>query len=255
MRLIYKLILIPVILVLAGLILAARMPASYVVDSAGIIENSIRQRLAGNLQELEQKTGVQMVILTVDSTEGIPIEEFALEKAAQWGLGQKEKDNGLIVVVAVNDRKYRIETGYGLESILPDSLSGSIARKYLVPRFKTGDYTGGIYATAIVIMHTIAKAEGVELTGLPKIQPRRTRSASPLGSLLTLVIIFIIISSLFNPRSRGLVGMLLLGTLLGSSWSGGSRGSGGLGSFGGGGFGSFGGGGGAFGGGGVSGGW
>ena len=141
--------------------LAENMPTSYVVAEAGIIDATIEHRLAGHLQELEQKTGSQMIVLTVATTDGVPIDMFALEKAENWKLGQKGKDNGLLMVIAVNDRKYRIEVGYGLESIIPDSLAGTIARKYLVPRFQAGDYTTGIYETAVIIMSTIAKAQGV----------------------------------------------------------------------------------------------
>ena len=241
----------------ARMAMAQAMPASYVVDEAGIIEDTVEHRLAGHLQELEQKTGTQMIVLTIPSTGGIPIEEYALDKAESWRLGQKGKDNGLLMVVAVNDRKYRIEVGYGLESIIPDSLAGTIARGYLVPGFKAGDYTGGIYATAVVIMNTIAKASGVHLSGMPAVQaPRAPAKRSPVGSLLSFLFFIFVISSLMSGRSRGLFGALLLGSLLGGPRSGGSHRSGGFGSFGGGGFGGFGGGmGGGFGGGGASGGW
>lgn len=232
--------------------MARGMPASYVVDEAGIIEDTVEHRLAGHLQELEQKTGAQMIVLTIPSTDGIPIEEYALDKAETWSLGQKGKDNGLLMVVAFNDRRYRVEVGYGLESIIPDSLAGTIARRHLVPGFKAGDYTGGIYSTAVVIMDTIAKASGVGLSGMPDVQSARTPAKkSPLGGLLSFLFFIFVISSLMSGRSRGLFGALLLGSLLG-----GARRSGGFGSFGGGGFGGFGGGmGGGFGGGGVSGGW
>lgn len=236
---------------------AQDMPASYVVDDAGIIDDSVEHRLNGHLQELEQKTGAQMIVLTVKSTGGVPIEEYALDKAEAWRLGQQGKDNGLLMVVAVNDRRYRIEVGYGLESIIPDSLAGTIARQYLLPAFKEGDYTQGIYATSVALIQTIARASNVQLTGMPAIQAVRTpaKKSSPLGSLLSFLIFIIIFSTLFSGRSRGLFGALLLGSLLGGSRSG-MRNSGGFGSFGGGGFGSFGGGmGGGFGGGGVSGGW
>ncbi|MBN2297641.1 MAG: TPM domain-containing protein [Deltaproteobacteria bacterium] len=238
----------------AHMALAENMPASYVVDEAGIIDNTIEQRLAGHLQELEQKTGSQMIVLTVPTTGDIPIEMFALDKAETWKLGQEGKDNGLLMVIAANDRRYRIEVGYGLESILPDSLAGTIARNYLVPRFKAGDYSTGIFETAVVIMDTIAKAQGVELTGMPALQPSRTPAKrSPFGSLISFLFFIFVISSLMNRRSRGLFGGLLLGSMIGNSWSGGSRRSGGFGT---GGFGGFGGGmGGGFGGGGVSGGW
>jgi uncharacterized protein len=231
---------------------AVGQPASYVEDRAGIIETASRTRLAGVLQELEQKTTVQMVVLTVQSTEGVPIDQFSLQQAEQWGLGKKGKDNGLLFLIAVKDRKYRFETGYGLEQVLPDSLLGSIGRAYLVPAFKAGDYTRGVVDTAAVIARTVAEAQGVKLSGLPEVSPQPKRSRGiPGGAILGLIVFFLIFSSMSRSRSGGLLQALLLGALLG----GGRGGSGGFGSFGGG-FGSFGGGGGGgFGGGGASGGW
>lgn len=235
---------------------AADMPASYVVDDARIIDPAAAQTLSGMLQELEQKTGAQMIILTVPSTDGIPIEQFALDKAEKWKLGQRGKDNGLLMVIAANDRKYRIEVGYGLEPILPDSFVGSLARSYLVPAFKAGNYTKGIMDTASMIAITIAKAQGVQLSGVPEVQqPQKESRGFPLGPLIAFIIFFTILGSFSRSRSRtgSLAQAILLGTLLGGR---GPRGSGGFGSFGGGGFGSFGGGGGGgFGGGGASGGW
>ena len=227
-------------------------PAAYVEDSAGIIEDTAKRLLAGWLEELEQKTGVQMIVLTVPTTHGVHIETFAIERAQGWGLGQKGRDNGLLMVVALNDRTYRFETGYGLEGVLPDSWLGSLARERLVPYFRQGDYSGGITSTVAVILDRLAREYAVELTGLPRVEDRAPVRASPWGNLFSLIIFFLIVSSLLGGRSRGLLGWFLLGSLLGH---GSSRSSGGFGSFGGG-FGSFGGGGGGgFGGGGVSGGW
>jgi uncharacterized protein len=237
-----------------GISAAEVQPASYVVDNAGVIEQGARTRLAGLLQELEQKTTVQMIILTVQSTEGIPIDQYSLQQAEKWGLGQKGKDNGLLMLIAVKDRKYRFETGYGLEQVLPDSMLGSIGRSYLVPAFKAGDYTKGIIDATSVIARAIADAQGMKLSGLPEVRQSGSRPhGSPIGAFLGFIIFVIILSSLSRSRSGGIMQALLLGTLLG----GGGRGSsGGFGSFGGGGFGSFGGGGGGgFGGGGASGGW
>jgi uncharacterized protein len=242
------------LLVPMALAAADPMPSTYVVDNAGVISAEGNRVLLGMLQELEQKTGAQMIVLTVQTTDGIPIEQFALQKAEEWKLGQKGKDNGLLMVVAVKDRKFRTEVGYGLESILPDSLTGSIQRAYLVPPFKKGDYSKGIVDTAAVYASTIAKAQGVQLTGVPQVTPvqaQRRQGGIPFG-----LIIFIFLFLLFS-SSRSRSGSFLQGLLLGSLLGGGHhRGSGGFGSFGGGGFGGFGGGGGGgFGGGGSSGGW
>jgi len=224
---------------------------AYVMDEAGVIDQVVRQRLTLVLTELEQKTGVQMLILTVPSTAGVAIEEYAIARAQAWGLGQKGKDNGLLMVVAVNDRRYRFEVGYGLEDKIPDSLAGSIGRQYLVPKFRKGDYSGGIYDAGIVLIGTIAKAYGVQLTGMPARQTRGFSSKEhQLGAILfAMIVLLSFISSLHRGRLRR-----------GSRWSGGYYGGwgGGLGGFGGGyggGFGGFGGGGGSFGGGGASGGW
>ncbi len=240
-------------LLVPSVALAVGVPSSYVIDNAGIIEDGSQTKLSGILQELEQKTSAQMIVLTVKSTEGIPIEQYSLQQAEKWGLGQKGKDNGLLFVIAVNDRKYRFETGYGLEQILPDSMLGSIGRSYLVPAFKAGDYTKGVVSTASVIAQTIADSQGVKLSGLPEVKAHRKERGFPFGSLLAFIFFVIFLSSLSRSRPGGLAQAILIGTLLG----GGARGGGGgFGSFGGGGFGSFGGGGGGgFGGGGSSGGW
>ena len=225
-------------------------PTDYVMDRAGVIEAGAAQRLIGQLRELEQKTGVQMIVLTVPSTAGIPIEGYAIERAQKWGLGQKGKDNGLLMVVAVNDRAYRFEVGYGLESVIPDSLAGSIGRQYLVPRFKQGDYSGGISDASAVLMSTIAQAYGVELTGMSTRPARRSASRGFKPGVVFFLAVFLL--SLFFSRGSRFTGRRAHG--FGGRWYGGSGGLGG-GGFGGG-FGGFGGGGGGgFGGGGASGGW
>jgi len=233
-----------------------QMPSHYVVDLAGIIEDNVELRLNGYLQELEQKTTAQVVVLTVTSLEGESIDELSITTAHdKWKLGQKDKDNGVLLVVALEDRKYRFEIGYGLEGILPDSLIGSIGRKYLVPYFKKGDYSTGIYSATLTLINEIASSEGVEITGMPNLQRPDYYGRSPRGGgiLRTIfIILFFIGAIILFIRHPRLFMFFLLASLLG----GGRRGWGGGGGFGGGGFGSFGGGGGGgFGGGGASGGW
>lgn len=232
-----------------------QQPLNHVVDLAGIIEDSVEAQLDGYLLELEQKTTAQFVVLTITSLEGDSIDEFSIATAHEkWKLGQKGKDNGALLVVAQNDKKYRFEIGYGLEGILPDSLVGSIGREYLVPYFRKGDYSAGITSAALVIANNIASSEGVEITGMPKMREgrypgRSQRGGGIISKILTLLfLIGAVILFIKNPR-------LFLLFLLASSMGGGRRdGWGGGGGFGGGG--SFGGGGGGgFGGGGASGGW
>jgi len=218
-------------------------PPRYVVDLAGIIDDATENRLNGYLQELEQKTTAQEVILTIPSLEGESIEDLSLTIAHdKWKLGQKGKDNGVLLLISLKDQKYRIEVGYGLEGVLPDSLVGSLGRDLLVPYFRKGKYSTGIFTTALAIANKIAEASGVQIAGMPSV--RYSTQPAEIAFLIVLGILFI-----KNPR-------LFLMLLLFSSM-GGRRGSwGGGGGFGGGGFGSFGGGGGGgFGGGGASGGW
>ncbi|HMK57344.1 MAG TPA: TPM domain-containing protein [Dissulfurispiraceae bacterium] len=228
-------------------------PQAYVVDLAGILDSEVQARLNAYLKELEQKTSAQMVVLTIKSLDGDSIEDFSIRMAHEkWKLGQKGKDNGILLTVAVNDRKYRIEVGYGLEGTLPDSLVGTIGRQYLVPYFRKGDYGSGIFNATLEIIKTVAAAQNVEITGLPKasaLQTKRGRGFS-LSDLfwISILIMFAVpfIFSLMRRRSYG------------GYWGGpGGFGGGGFGGgFGGGSDGGFsGGGGGDFGGGGASGDW
>ena len=229
------------------------IPRDYVVDLAGVIPEDVQARLNAYLKELEQKTTAQVLVLTVQSLDGQSIEEFAFKTKEEWKLGQKGKDNGVLIVVAVKDRKYRLEIGYGLESVLPDSMVGSIGREYLVPYFRKGDYGAGIYAAALVVANTIASEEGVQISGMPGMgRPRGASAGRPLGVLQTIMVVaFIVIALiLFITHPRQCFLLLLASQMAGGrgGWSGGDGGFGGGGSFGGGGGGSGGGGG-------ASGGW
>ena len=230
-------------------------PYNHVVDLAGIIDDNVEAGLNRYLLELEQKTTAQMVVLTINSLEGESIEDLSLRIAHdKWKLGQKGKDNGVLLLVSLQDRKYRFETGYGIEGIIPDSLAGSIGRQYLVPYFKKGDYSKGITAATLVVINEIASDAGVEITGMPKLRSRSAYNSGMERRKLTLrdkifgilLIIGLIYMLIKHPR---LLLLLLMMNMLGgrrSGWGGG-------GGFGGGSFG--GGGGGGFGGGGASGGW
>ena len=144
---------------------------SYVVDLADIIDNSSEYKLNQYLQELEQKTTAQLVILTIKSLEGGSIEDFSITIAHdRWKLGQKGKDNGVLFLISLKDKKYRIEVGYGLEGVIPDSLAGTIGRNYLVPFFRKGEYSKGVYVTALALANEIAADSGVKITGMPKIK-------------------------------------------------------------------------------------
>ncbi len=236
------------------------IPRHYVEDYANVINSSDEQSLNGVLQELEQKTGAQYIVLTVETTGGVPIEDFAIGLAEKWKLGQKDKDNGMLFVLAKSDRKYRFEVGYGLEGFVTDQYCGRVGRDVLVPYLKRGDYGGGIYQANLQIVQRIAEQAGVALTGMPKIktvpvQQRRRTVGLPCCSFLPLIFFLLII---FGGLGRGMGWWFFLPFMLGGF--GGHGGYGRSGSFGGGsfggGFGGFGGGmGGGFGGGGAGGSW
>jgi uncharacterized protein len=236
------------------------VPSHYVEDYANVINPSDEKSLNGLLQELEQKTGAQYIILTVQTTNGVPIEQYAFELAEKWKLGQKGKDNGMLFVLAQNDRKWRFEVGYGLEGFITDQYCGRVGRNVLVPYIKQGNTNRGIYESNLQIVQRIATEYGVTLSGMPKLIPvpdRPRRRALPCCSLLPLLFFMFLI---FGGRGRGMgMGWLFFLPFMMGGF-GGSGGYGRSGSFGGGsfggGFGGFGGGmGGGFGGGGASGGW
>ena len=231
------------------------VPRKYVEDRANIVSDIAEKGLNGYLQELEQKTGAQVIVLTIDTTGDIPIETYAIELAAKWKLGQKGKDNGVLVVVAKDDRAYRIEVGYGLEGVLPDGFCGTVGRLYFVSKFQKGQFSEGIYQGVVVMVNKIAEERGIKITGMPNMTDMRKKAnerQNPDFSLLYVLIIFpFLLRSLFSRRRTS------------SYWwggppiiFGGPRGSGSSGMGGFGGFGGFGGGGGgSFGGGGASGRW
>lgn len=242
-------------MVSAAVAIELPMPRHYVEDYADVINSSDEQSLNGILQELEQKTSAQYIILTIQSTEGVPIEQFAVEHAQKWGLGQKGKDNGMLFVLAARDRRYRFEVGYGLEGFITDQYCGRVGREVLAPLLKKDQYSKGIYEANLQIVKKIANESGISLTGMPKLAPvpeRGRRSGAPCcGTILPLLLLIILFTGM---GGRGM-GLLFLPFLFGGF--GGLGGYGRSGSYGGGSFGGgFGGGmGGGFGGGGASGGW
>lgn len=257
MRLLHKLI----ILIAAGwLCLAAASPAEsvtvperparYVVDLAGVIDAETEAKLNGYLQELEQKTTAQFIILTIESLDGEAIEDVALKVAHdKWKLGQKGKDNGLLLLVAVKDRKYRIEVGYGLEGALPDSFAGSVGRDHLVPYFRKGDYSQGIFTAALALTRKIAREAGVIITSLPTTglpKPEGAGKPDKSDSIFNIVfalLVFIVLLIAFIKNPKAFLLFFLFSAMGGSNRRWGGGGGGGFGSFGGGGGGGFGGGG------------
>ncbi len=239
-------------------------PQGYVNDFAGVLDAPAKEKLSALCAELDQKAGAQIAVVTVSSLQGEPIEQFSIDLATQWGVGPKQQSRGVLILLAPNDRKYRVEVGYGLEAILPDGKVGGFGRE-MVPLLQRNDYAGAVTLLTEKIAAVIAADRGVTLNTLAGAAPPSAEPDNPLFPASSIVWLLIFVIFLFSP-ALGFILRLLFGGWIGprrrgGSWMGGPRyggGSwGGSGSWGGGGFGGgFGGfGGGSFGGGGASGSW
>ncbi len=133
-----------------------------VVDQARVLSQSTKDELETLLAAHENNTTNQVVVVTLESLDGVAIEEYSLELARHWGIGQKGKDNGVVLVVAPNDKQVRIEVGYGLEGTLTDALSSNIINYYIIPEFKKGDIQNGIKIGAQKIIALLDGDEGVK---------------------------------------------------------------------------------------------
>ncbi|MBO0751600.1 MAG: TPM domain-containing protein [Bradyrhizobiaceae bacterium] len=224
-----------------------------VVDQANVVSAAERDRLTAKLADLEQKSGIQLVVATVTSLQGQDIEPYANELFRTWQLGEKTKNNGVLLLVAPNEHRVRIEVGYGLEGTLTDALSRVIIANAIAPRFKAGDFDGGI-RNGVSDIITVLTTDAEEWEKKPSLR----LDAEPLPEwmrwLLTAALIAFLTAFFISPGFRWLVLNVLLNILLNP---GPVRGGFGGGGFGGGGFGGggFGGGGGSSGGGGASGSW
>ena len=242
---------------------ASLKPEGYVSDFAHVVDAPSREAAEQYCNKLEQATGVQIAVVTIDSLDGAPIEDFANDLARKWGIGHKGQNDGLMLLLAIKDRKDRVEVGYGLEPILPDGFVGDVAVD-MRPLLQQGRYGAAILQGIESMGSRVAAAKHVSLDFQVQRPPEdRTvtyRSHGP-GIPFPLIVIGIVILLFLFRRGGGsgsgcLTGFLL-GNLLGGGGRGGWGGGGGFGGFnsggGGGGFGGFGGG--DFGGGGASSGW
>jgi uncharacterized protein len=139
-----KLIILLLVFLILPTVLAIPDHKGYVTDDANILGD-----WAGKIEqlcdEIEKNTTAEVAVLTIESLDGEVLEDYALEVARGWGIGKEEKDNGLLLLISYNDKKYRFETGYGLEGILPDARTGRIGRQVLTPYFKQDKFGEGIY--------------------------------------------------------------------------------------------------------------
>ncbi|MFA5087404.1 MAG: TPM domain-containing protein [Candidatus Omnitrophota bacterium] len=215
----------------------------YISDNANLISSTDRRKISQLAAELEKKTTAQIAVVTLPTTLPESIQGYSVRLYDKWKIGQKGKDNGVLLLIAVDDRQAWITTGYGLEGALPDVICGKIVNETIIPFFKRGQFSEGISAGAVAIMSLVAKEYGVTVTGQEtEIYAEVHRQPSGVeqffGFLLTVFLTFIILGT-----RTGFLTWFLLGSLghrRGGYWYGsGSHGS--SGGFGGG-FGGFGGG-------------
>lgn len=221
-----------------------------VVDQAGILTADQRTILDNKLATYEQTSGHQVAVAIVSSLEGNDINLYGVELGRRWALGQKGKNDGVIIVVAPTEHKVSIQVGYGLEGDLTDATSSIIISHTMVPKFKAGDYVGGLWTG----IDDIIKVLGGQGAGVLAAAQNQSAPQASIADALPFVIFFIIVLIIFFNASRGRgIGFIPMGGIGGGRSSGSSWSSGGGGFSGGGG--GFSGGGGSFGGGGASGGW
>lgn len=220
-----------------------------VVDEAGMLDQQTEAMLSQMSEAHEQASGEQVVVVTVPNLQGYPIEDYGYQLGRHWGIGQEGEDNGALLLISEEDRKVRIEVGYGLEGRLTDAQASTIINGIITPAFRQGDFAGGIRAGTAAMIQVLG--------GEPLAQPTpRSRAAAaerpnaPLASvffLIMMAVVYFLGGGNGRGRGRGRGGAAFLGgALLGAGLG---RGGGGFGG------GGFGGGGGGFGGGGASGGW
>jgi uncharacterized protein len=237
---------------LAQNIIAKPNPATLVTDMAGVLTPEQKQALENKLVAIDDSSSNQIAVVIIPSLDGYPKEEYATKLFREWGIGNKKTNNGVLLLIAINDRQIRIEVGYGLEGAIPDITALNIIDNDIKPAFKAGNYYEGIdqatnnIAKAAVGEYKVAKA-------------KKSKSKSSGGwFVIVLIIIFVILRSGRGGGGSNIGGGgfsdVATGMLLGSLLGGGGRGGGGWGdSGGGGGFGGFGGG--SSGGGGAGGSW
>ena len=254
-----KIILLIVVLLLMIPISTAQIPTinSYVTDNAGILSAAAKSSLEADLRAVEKETnGVQFVIyIENEYPKDFSLEEYTLKIAEQNKIGKKGNDNGILLYVAVKDRKYRWEAGYGVESTLNSPLIGRISRDYLVPNFRSGDYETGVLQAEDVVKRLLLNSNDADIVAL-KNESQGSGKVPSFIIIFVIIFILLITISIFRaaknlPKSKKQDNSFYHGAATGLFMGGFGRGG-----FGGsGGFGGFSGGGGGFGGGGGGGSW
>jgi uncharacterized protein len=232
------------LLLLIPIVSAVDFPVlnDFVTDQADIISPEYEQQITSLAKQIEQETTVEIAVVTVQSLEGLSKEDYSMQLFEKYGLGKEDVDNGLLVLVSMDEREYRVEVGYGLEGLIPDASKVTLGTRILEPNFKEGEFGKGIYEMLIAVQGILNGEEEV-LSQYRSSYLQQSRSF--FSSWIYWLFLISIISSIFNKKGQKNRFMFIPLFLPGSRWNGGS---GGFGSSGFGGFGGGLGGGGGFGG-------
>ena len=214
-------------------------PRGAVNDFAGVISSQEAVQMEALAREVLEKTGTAIVVATMETIGDNDPDDYVNRLYKAWGIGKKGEDKGVLLFLAMKERRVRIETGYGVEGILPDGLTGEILDRYALPWFKKGDFGQGFSAAMAAIASVVAKEAGVTLTGVVRQEPRPARAEKKLGMFQLLLLGAAVFFLLATRQGRAMLPWLLLLLMSGGDRRGGG---GGFGGFGGGGFGGFGGG-------------
>lgn len=212
-------------------------PIGAVNDFAGVISPDYERKMELLANEVLQKTGTSIVVATVETVGDIDYSIYANELYQAWGIGEKGEDKGVLIFLTLKERKLRIETGYGVEGILPDGLVGQIRDDYMLPYLNKNEFGKGMFNGFAVLALTIAKNAGVELEGQEMVKMPTVKKRNPLLGFIPILFFIVLFLILARSRTGGILPLLLLMIMGGRE----GRGGGGFGGFGGG-FGGFGGG-------------
>ena len=220
---------------------SALKPEGYISDFAHVIPPATKAQLERYCTAVEQATGAQMAIVTIDTLEGEPVEDVANLLFRKWGIGSKKENEGALLLLAVKDRRVRLEVGYGLEPILPDGFAGSVLDA-MRPALREQNFSDAVIQGTRIIGERIAKQKGVTIQSPRTSRPMRDSEGIPLPLIIVGIVFIIILLSSGGGGSGFLIGNIL--GMMSGGGGGGRRGGdgGGFGGYDGGGFGGFGGG-------------
>jgi uncharacterized protein len=223
-------LLLVILLVVPGLASAQRPALPSLIgpvnDFANVIDAVSASAIESRSRALQSASGDAIVVVTVPDIEGFAgIEEYAVRLFEQAGIGERARDNGLLIVLALQERQVRIEVGYGLEDIITDGYAGEVIRTYMAPAFREGRYGEGLLAAVTAIAQRIAERRNVNVEGLPAEPPARRDETNPLSIVAIIVLLLILILSSRGGGGRG--GIRRYGR--GPFWYGGVGGFGGFG--------------------------